>query len=89
MGTLLLLSLVANFVLSILLLVRIVRADDRLDAAELAAAIDFALDELAFSETRPFLRLLRTRQIKAIAMRYGRWPGYRDRHIAANMDLTV
>lgn len=89
MGTLLLLSLVANFVLGILLLVRIVRADDRLDAAELAAAIDFALDMLAHFEMRPFLRLLRTRQARAIAERWSNWPDYRDRHIAANMDLTV
>lgn len=89
MGTLLLLSLAGDFVLGILLLVRIVRTDDRLDAAELAAAIDFALDVLIFLEARCFLRMLRNGRAREIADLFPAWPDYRDRHIAANMDLTV
>lgn len=89
MGTLLILSLAGNFVLGILLLVRIVRGDDRCHAAELAAAIDYALDVLPHFEMRPFLRLLRTGQTKAVAERWSGWPDYRDRHVAANLDLTV
>ena len=89
MGTLLILSLAGNFVLGTLLLVRIVRGDDRCEAAELAAAIDYALDVLPHFEMRPFLRSLRTSQTKAVAERWSGWPDYRDRHVAANLDLTV
>ena len=89
MGTLLILSLAGNFVLGILLLVRIVRGNDRCDAAELAAAIDFALDILTHLEGRSFLRLLRNGRAREIADRFPGWRDYRDRHIAANLDLTV
>lgn len=89
MGTLLILSLAGNFVLGILLLVRIVRGDDRCHAAELAAAIDYALDVLLFLEARCFLRMLRNGRATDISERFPGWSDYRDRHIAANLDLTV
>ena len=89
MGTVLILSLAGNFVLGIILMVRIVRADDRLEAAELAAAIDYAIDMAPYFECRPFLHRLRTGQTKALAERFPGWPDYRERHIAANLDLTV
>lgn len=89
MGTLLILSLAGNFVLGILLLVRIVRGDDRCHAAELTAAIDYALDILLLLEVRTFLRMLRNGRASEIAERFPGWRDYRDRHIAANLDLTV
>ena len=87
MGTLLILSLAGNFVLGILLLVRIVRGDDRCQAAELA--IDYALDVLLFLEARCFLRMLRNGRARDITERFPGWRDYRDRHMAANLDLTV
>lgn len=88
MGMLLILSLAGNFALGVVLLVRGGRAEDRVDGAELAAAIDFALDVLNHLESRAFLRLLRTGQTKAIAARFLAWPDYRDRHMATSLDLA-
>lgn len=88
MGMLLILSLSANFALGVVLLVRAGGAESRVDGAELAAAIDFALDVLTHLESRAFLRLLRTGQTKAIATRFPAWPDYRDRHMATSLDLA-
>lgn len=88
MGALLILSLVANFGLGVVLLVRGTGAADRVDAAELAAAIDFALDVLTHLESRAFLRLLRTGQHISIVARFPAWPDYRDRHMATSLDLA-
>lgn len=88
MGMLLILSLASNFALVIILLVRGSHADDRVDGAELAAAIDFALDVLTHLESRAFLRLLRTGQRKDLLARFPAWPDYRDRHMATSLDLA-
>ncbi len=92
MGALLVVSLAANLVLGVLLVVRLVRPDDRLEAAELYAAIDYASQELPLFEGMAFLRLLpliRLLDPERLEQRFPTWRDYRDRHMAISQDLTV
>lgn len=91
MTALLIVSLAANLVLGIRLIVRLVRPDDRLQAAELSAAIDYATRELSSLDGRIFLRLLSQGPVDAaqFAERFPGWRAYRDRHMAVSQDLTV
>lgn len=89
MGILLILSLAGNFALGVVLLVRGGGAEDRVDGAELAAAIDFALDVLIFLEARCFLRALRNGRTHEIADLFPAWPDYRDRHMAISLDISA
>lgn len=89
MTAMLVVSLSANMVLGVMLMVRMVRPDDRLEASALAAAIDFALHALTIIDGRQFLRALRNVSKRTLAALYPRWPDYRDRHMAISQDLTV
>lgn len=92
MGALLILSLAANFGLGILFLVRGSTAADRAAAAELSAAIGFALDELSHFYARKFLRQIllghHTDFAAIMEVSYPGWSEYRDRHMAKSLGLS-